>query len=194
MSNGSRPPISMDMLQKQNAALYNFVQERLNKVKVNEINSDMWPMMFPFEFQNGDGEIDNVVVPGGSLISAMTVSADAAFVVTKLVGSSYMSLDPEAQPYEYINQQNPQGAQNANGLVWQLKDLNSTRVFSDGITPYDTLGGGMFPYIMQMPLMIWPSSRLEMKLSNTRTDTATFLVKTTALGYRIVIPEELLRV
>lgn len=165
--------------------------ERLNVSTIQELNDIFWPNGIPFQNVQGS-TANNIVEPGNTILTSLSVSADAAFVITKIIGVSYYSDDPETMPWEYINQENPQGDQNANGLTWQLQDSNSTRLFTNGIVPMEMLGSGRFPWKLSEPLMVWPASRYTLQFSNAREDDRQFLVKPVIWGYRLRVPAPLL--
>lgn len=149
------------------------IPSRLMPGNVGDINRVIWPFWFTFTAPE--------LVPNQTSTGVFSVSQEAAFiamaftkVVFKKVGGVYTAIDP--------SQEDMSGE--ANGLKFQLRDAQSTRVFSQTVVPLDCFGDPRFPSVFQTPLMFLPNSTVECVYSNSD-PTATYVPWITMFGYRV---------
>lgn len=169
------------MKQKNNSAqdLYRNIKRnvpaQLMPGNVGDLNRVIWPFWFTFSAPE--------LAPGQSSTGQLSITQEAAFIwmaFTKTVfkkttgPTAYTAIDPA--------QEDSTGS--ANGLTFQLRDSQSSRVFSQGLISLDAFGDPRYPSVLQTPVMFLPNSTVEVTYNNADA-TATYVPYITLFGYRV---------
>lgn len=150
------------------------IPKHLMPGNVGDINRVIWPFWFTFSSPE--------VTPNQTSQASLSISQEAAFiwmafskVVYKKTGAQYVAIDPA---------QEATADGEANGLNFQFRDAQSSRVFSQTVLPLDAFGDPNFPSVLQTPIMFLPNSTVECVYSNSDA-TATYVPFITLFGYRV---------
>lgn len=152
------------------------VPSRLMPGNVGDINNIIWPFWFTFTAPE--------LAPNQTATGSYSVTQEAAFIAmayTKVVFKKttgptvYTAIDPA--------QEDPATGE-ANGLKFQFRDAQSTRVFAKTVVPLDAFGDPRFPSVFQTPIMFLPNSTVECVYSNSDA-AATYVPWITMFGYRV---------
>lgn len=153
------------------------VPSRLMPGNVGDINNVIWPFWFTFTAPE--------LQPNQTSQASFSVTQEAAFIwmaFTKVVFKR-----TGAAPYVYTaidtNQEDPAQGE-ANNLSFQIRDAQSSRVFSQQPVPIDAFGDPNFPSVLQTPVMFLPNSTVECLYSNADAS-AVYVPHITMFGYRV---------
>lgn len=145
---------------------------------VGNLMDTIWPFYFTFA--------SATLEPNRTASVTFQVSQEASFIFMAMskaifertgVGPNYT--------YTYIDPANENSdVAQAQGLVFQLKDAQSGRVFSLNPTPVDVLGDPTSPFVLQSPQMFLPNATVELTWSNTH-PTKTYVPWMSCFGYRL---------
>lgn len=126
------------------------------------------------------------VLPGSSIRFAMTVSQEAAFIMTQLVKTVYKDT---AGVTNYLDPDNfDVSVSNANDLTLTMRDASSSRMFTQTPIPLDTIGDPGNPSPFPTPMYIKENGVLEFMLTN-NSGAEIYYPFITAFGYRIRISD-----
>jgi hypothetical protein len=153
------------------------VPSRLMPGNVGDINRVIWPFWFTFTAPE--------LVPNQTATAAFAVSQEASFIAMAFTKVVFKRTGVGPYTYTAIDQsQEDNAVGDANGLKFQFRDAQSSRVFSQTVVPLDAFGDPRFPSTFQTPLMFLPNSTVECVYSNSDA-TATYVPWITMFGYRV---------
>jgi len=154
---------------------------------VGDLNMMIWPFFFTTDYCE--------VAPGTSISNGITITQEAAFVVTEISKTVFLKqpdpLNPGQFQFLYIDPNDPRDLGFAPGLSLFIKDSTSSRNFVGpfGSFNIDALGGPDCPSVLPAPQMIMPNANLQVNFSLKPTYDATYVPFVTFFGYKMRISE-----
>lgn len=147
---------------------------------IGEINNVIWP--FAFRFQPQD------IIPGQSLIQSFSVTQEAGFIMRSISQQTFKK--DGFGNYSYVDPfAVDEGANAPNGLVFALKDAQSTRDFNGRtLQEIADLGNANFPTVYPSSIFLLPNQTMQISLTNSN-PTDTFFCFVTVWGYRVRIQD-----
>jgi len=153
------------------------IPTKLMPGNVGDINRVIWPFWFTFTAPE--------LQPNQTSQASFSVTQEAAFIW--MAFSKVVFKRTGGGPYSYTaidsNQEDPSVGE-ANGLTFQFRDAQSSRVFSQQPVPIDAFGDPNFPSVLQTPVMFLPNSTVECLYSNSDSS-AIYVPHITMFGYRV---------
>jgi hypothetical protein len=130
------------------------------------------------------------VEQGRAIDSIVTVTQEAAFILTKITQTVYIREGaPGAYTYEMVEYHDPNYEFSGSyGLKYTMTDAQSGRSYMTFPEPVENLGSGQYPYRLPTPLFFLPNSTIVFRFQNDSTDT-TYIPFLTLWGVRIRLDE-----
>jgi hypothetical protein len=167
---------------QQAVNLKNVLPPKLRPGNVGWISDVVWGYGF-----NAGGII---LEPGRAIDSIVTVTQEAAFIMTKISQTTYIRDGaPGAYTYEMVDYHDPNYEfSGAYGLKFTMTDAQSGRSYMTFPEAIDNMGSGRYPYRLPTPLFFLPNSTIVFRFQND-SDHITYLPYLTLWGVRIRLDE-----
>lgn len=130
------------------------------------------------------------VEPGRAIDSIVTVTQEAAFILTKITQTVYIREGaPGAYTYEMVDYHDPNYEYSGTyGLKYTMTDAQSGRSYMTFPEQVENLGSGRYPYRLPTPLFFLPNSTIVFRFQNDSPD-ITYIPFLTLWGVRIRLDE-----
>lgn len=172
--------MNMSNLMIMNNDLQKVKDKFFKQTPLFEINN----MLYPFQYQTKSGL---EVLPNNSRISKISVTAEAAFIITEIQTVVFDSTDG-GNPPVYMNPEDFTAAGEIKNLKVDITDLSSERTMMEDPISINNLGNYHNPVMLDDPFYLDPNQSLEVRFSNqsaVKKYFATVLFK----GYRLRVQD-----
>jgi len=131
-----------------------------------------------------------ILEPGRAIDSIVTVTQEAAFILTKMSGTVYHRAGVSGSyTYNLIDYHDPSYEfSGAYGLKYSMTDAQSGRSYMTFPESIDNIGTGRYPYRLPTPLFFLPNSTIVFRFQND-SEHETYIPFITLWGVRIRLDE-----